>query len=87
MGNFLRLKNLFIIIERLFSDQLTELTARLVGPPGLPGRGRPGRPGQPGLQGATGLKRKFQSSAREYALVQHVVYALSLFSLFEQSTG
>lgn len=36
-------------------DQLAELTARLVGPPGLPGRGRPGRPGPPGLQGATGL--------------------------------
>jgi hypothetical protein len=62
------------MIERLFSDQLTELTARLVGPPGLPGHGRPGRPGQPGLQGATGLKKKFQSPAREYALVQHVLF-------------
>lgn len=35
-------------------DQLAELTARLVGPPGLPGRGKPGRPGPAGLQGATG---------------------------------
>lgn len=45
----------FFVIKRRSSDQLSELTARLVGPPGLPGRGRPGRTGQPGLQGATGL--------------------------------
>jgi len=36
-------------------DQLSELTATLVGPPGPPGRSKPGRPGPPGLQGSPGL--------------------------------
>jgi len=34
---------------------LAELTAKLVGPPGLPGRGKPGRLGPPGSQGPPGL--------------------------------
>lgn len=36
-------------------DQLSELTATLVGPPGPPGRSKPGRPGPPGQQGPPGL--------------------------------
>ena len=36
-------------------DQLSELTATLVGPPGPPGRSKPGRPGPPGHQGPPGL--------------------------------
>jgi len=38
-----------------YLDQLAELTATLVGPPGVPGRGKPGRAGPPGTQGPTGL--------------------------------
>lgn len=36
-------------------DQLTELSATLIGPPGPPGPSRPGRPGPPGVQGPSGI--------------------------------
>lgn len=36
-------------------DQLSELSATLVGPPGPPGRSKPGRPGPPGVQGPPGI--------------------------------
>lgn len=36
-------------------DQLTELSATLIGPPGPPGQSRPGRPGPPGAQGPSGI--------------------------------
>lgn len=55
------------------TDQLTELTAKLVGPPGLPGRGRPGRPGPAGLQGATGLKKDISIHCKPKCRKQHVV--------------
>jgi hypothetical protein len=38
-----------------FLDQLSELSATLIGPAGPPGRSRTGPPGPPGAQGPTGL--------------------------------
>lgn len=36
-------------------EQIGDITARLIGPPGPPGISRPGKPGSPGLQGPQGI--------------------------------
>ena len=43
-----------VLIKFRLTEQLAELTATLIGPPGVPGRGKPGRAGPAGPSGPQG---------------------------------